>query len=228
MALRRALLTLSRGGARGAALHLGLTGTVASAPEMPVASAGLLQLLRGAKTQSSEVRSGNVLEINGKLYQVTKQEYTQGRGRQLGNVHLELKDLLSGSQRLEKLRPADTVEKVRLDERQFDFLYREGDMWCFMDPESFEQISLGEETLGEATRFITVDTPVKLAFHQGQPITASVPSMATLAVESFSPVGGGDKLAIVETGFTLKVPNYVSEGDKIVVDTATSKFVKRA
>lgn len=119
-----------------------------------------------------QIRIGNILDIDGRLMQVLKQAHAQGTGRQLGNVQLELRDILNKSKHPLRLRPSDMVDVVRLDEKKYQFLYQEDNVLHCMDPNSFEQVAVGKDLLDKtALSFLAEGGSVILSFHDGSPGT---------------------------------------------------------
>lgn len=181
----------------------------------------------------AQVRTGNILDVDGKLVQVLKHSYTQGTGRQLGNVQLELKELITGTKKPLRLRPNDMLDIVRLDERKFQFLYKEGSLLHCMDLGTFEQLAIESHVLGPCASFLVEGGDITLEFHDGLPLSGFLPSTVTLRVTEVAPHAKGDTAspsyvpALLESGATVLVPPFVGTGDMVVIDTTDGKFVKR-
>ena len=166
--------------------------------------------------------------------QVLKYAHSQ-TGRQLGNIQLQLRDVITRAKHPLRLRPSDMVDVVRLEERTFQFLYQEGDdsLHC-MDPKTYEQIVLQKDILGERGAFLVEGGDIVVSFHEGTPVSGELPPQVTLEVKEAAPHMRGEsqapqqKPAVVETGATVYVPSFVVAGDRIIVDTADGTFVKRA
>jgi elongation factor P len=165
--------------------------------------------------------------------QVVKYQHSQGAGRQLGSVQLELRDLQNNSKHPLRLRPGDTVDVVRLEERKFDYLYAEGELLHCMHPTNFEQVAVHRSILGPQARFVAEGAQITLEYHDGAPIAASLPPHVTLKVAQAAPSIKGEavhaqfKRAVLSTGAELQVPPFVTAGDTVVVDTESGKFVRR-
>eukprot|EP00887_Chlorella_sp_A99_P006266 scaffold3.g6266.t1 len=205
------------------------------------------QASRGVKKQASELRSGNVIELNGRLLQVLSFD-KKAMGRQLGNVQLELRDIVTKAKHPLKLRPYDAVEVARLEGRKFQFLYAEGSVMHCMDPESFEQVSVDAEVFGDQAAFLSEARGrapgcvrsawsgllLELNFYDGSPVTAELPAQVELVVEEVAPTMRGEtaapsyKPAVLAGGLKLKVPPFVGPGERVVVDTSSGEFVRRA
>ncbi|BDA42194.1 Elongation factor P [Coccomyxa sp. Obi] len=190
---------------------------------------------RGVKKKANEVRSGNLIELEGRLYQVTKHQHTHGHGRQLGNVQLELRDIQSRTKLQERRRPSDLLEVVRLNGRAFQFLYKDEEgLLQLMDPQSFEQIAVSPELFGDAAAFLAPGASLSINYtDDGQPISGELPATVELKVVEADPYARGDsatssyKQCRLEGGARIGVPPFVQVGDTVVVDTAEGTFVKR-
>jgi translation elongation factor P len=195
---------------------------------------GLRTMSINIKKQANEVRSGNIIEIEGRLMQVIKMSHTQGVGRQLGNVQLELRDMMSRAKRPLRVRPSDTVDVVRLDERSFQYLYREGNLLYCMDPQSFDQVTVDADTIGPVASYLKEGGDLTLAFNDGNVVAAYLAPTVTLKVAEAAPHLKGDTASpqyvsvVLETGASASVPPYVRAGDLVVLSTTDGAFVKRA
>lgn len=144
---------------------------------------------RGVKTQANELRSGQVLIIDGKLLEVVKAEHTQGQGRMSGHVQLEARDLRSGSKRVERLRPSDTVERVLIARQIFTFLYNDGRAALLMHPDTFEQVSVPHALFNGMERFLQEGGSVDVASvdgdgEAGEVVQATLPDTIQAVIKS--------------------------------------------
>jgi elongation factor P len=185
------------------------------------------------KINGNEIRSGNVIEHKGGLWAAVKiQAVKPGKGGAFAQV--ELKNLIDGTKLNERFRASETVEKVRLEQKDYLYLYKEGDMLVFMDNESYEQIELMQEFVGERSEFLQDGMTVSVEMHEGRPIGISLPNQVTLEVTEADPVVKGQtaassyKPAVMENGIRVMVPPFVVAGEKIVVDTNEITYVRRA
>ena len=185
------------------------------------------------KINGNEIRPGNVIEHNNSLWIAVKtQAVKPGKGPAYNQV--ELKNLINGSKLNERFRSSETVEKVRLEQKDFQFLYPQGDMLVFMDTGTYEQMELQQEFVGERAAFLQDGMKVVVEMHEGLPIGISLPDQVTLAVVEADPVVKGQtaassyKPAVLENGVRVMVPPFVTAGEKIVVDTNEIAYVKRA
>ena len=185
------------------------------------------------KISGNEIRPGNVIQHQDGLWLAVKTNAVKpGKGPAYNQV--ELKNLLDGRKLNERFRASETVERVRLEQRDHTFLYEEGDMLVFMDGESYEQISIGREMIGDRAAFLQDGMQVVVESHEGRPIGVQLPEQVTLEITETEPTVKGQtasssyKPSTVENGLRVMVPPYISVGEKIIVNTETIEFVKRA
>jgi elongation factor P len=185
------------------------------------------------KINGNEIRPGNVIEHNNSLWIAVKtQAVKPGKGPAYNQV--ELKNLINGSKLNERFRSSETVEKVRLEQKDFQFLYPQGDMLVFMDNDTYEQMELQQDFVGERAAFLQDGMKVVLEMHEGRAIGISLPDQVTLTVVEADPVVKGQtaassyKPAVLENGVRVMVPPFVTSGEKIIVDTNEMAYVKRA
>jgi elongation factor P len=185
------------------------------------------------KINGNEIRPGNVIEHNNSLWVAVKtQAVKPGKGPAYNQV--ELKNLINGSKLNERFRSSETVERVRLEQKDFQFLYPQGDMLVFMDTDTYEQMELQQEFVGERSAFLQDGMKVVLEMHEGRAIGISLPDQVTLTVVEADPVVKGQtaassyKPAVLENGVRILVPPFVTAGEKVIVDTNEMAYVKRA
>lgn len=185
------------------------------------------------KINGNEVRPGNVIQHQDSLWIAVKVGAVKpGKGPAYNQV--ELKNLLDGRKLNERFRASETVERVRLEQKDHTFLFEEGDMLVFMDTESYEQISIQQELIGERRAFLQDGMQVVVESHEGRPIGVQLPEHVTLEVVETEPTVKGQtasssyKPSIVDNGLRVMVPPYMSVGERIVVNTETLEYVKRA
>ncbi|MFP3920444.1 MAG: elongation factor P [Dichotomicrobium sp.] len=185
------------------------------------------------KINGNEIRPGNVIEHKGGLWAAVKTQHVKpGKGPAYAQV--ELKNLLDGTKLNERFRSSETIERVRLEQREFQFLYEEGDMLVFMDMETFEQIELPKDFVGERKAFLQEGMQVTVEFHEDKPIGVALPDHVTLEITEAEPVVKGQtasssyKTATLENGVRIMVPPFISTGEKVVVDTSDLTYVRRA
>lgn len=185
------------------------------------------------KINAIDIRPGNILEHKGKLWAVTKIMHTQpGKGG--AYMQVEMKDIKSGTKLSERFRSSENVERARLDQKSFQFLFIEGNNLTLMDMESYEQILVNKDILGDQEPFLQDNMMVTVEFHESEPISATLPDTVILEVTEAEAVVKGQtasssyKPAILENGVKIMVPPFIGSGDKLVVKTATAEYVKRA
>lgn len=185
------------------------------------------------KINGNEIRPGNVIQHQDSLWVAVKSNAVKpGKGPAYNQV--ELKNLLNGSKLNERFRASETVERVRLEQKDYTYLYEEGDMLVFMDGESYEQIHLPKDMIGERVAFLQDGMAVVVESHEGRPIGVQMPEHVTLKITETEPTVKGQtaassyKPAIVDNGLRIMVPPYMGVGEKIVVNTETLEYVKRA
>ncbi|MDQ4060780.1 MAG: elongation factor P [Pseudomonadota bacterium] len=185
------------------------------------------------KISGNEIRPGYVIEHQGTLWAAVKvQAVKPGKGGAYAQV--ELKNLIDGRKLNERFRAAETVERVQLEYKDYQFLYQEGDRLVFMDTESYEQLELPAEFVGERAAFLKEGMTVTVGSHEGKAIGVSLPDHVTLAVVEADPVVKGQtaassyKPAKLENGMRIMVPPFVEAGERVVVDTNDVSYVRRA
>lgn len=185
------------------------------------------------KISAFELRVGNLMEYQGKLWRVLKKNHVKpGKGGAF--VQVELKDITGGTKLNERFRSVDTVEKAHVEPRQMQYLYAESDSLVFMDNETFEQMHISREDLGEQMGYLLPNTEVQVNFHNDVPIGVDLPANVVLEVVDTEGVvkgqtaTGSGKPAELETGLKVIVPPFVNVGDKVKVNTDSGEYVERA
>jgi elongation factor P len=185
------------------------------------------------RIDGSSVRAGMVVEYEGKLWVVASHEIrTPGNLRSFNQV--EFKDIKSGVKKNIRLRPDEGIERVTLDQRDFQYLYREGETLTFMDQENYEQITMEADFLGDRAAFLQDGMVVQVELNDGTPLGVKLPGQVTLAIVEADPVVKGQtasssyKPAKLENGVKVMVPPFIGTGDRIVVNTDELTYVERA
>ena len=185
------------------------------------------------KINAIDIKPGNVLEHQGKLWIVLKRELVQpGKGGAFAQV--EMRDLRGGTKLNDRFRTQETVERVRLDEREMQFLFMEGDAATFMDSDSYEQIQVPRETIGDSADFLSDGMVCTIMLHEGAPLSVALPPSVSMRVIEADPVVKGQtasssyKPGKLENGRRVMIPPYIEAGTRIVVSTADGSFVERA
>ncbi|MEL7138873.1 MAG: elongation factor P [Pseudomonadota bacterium] len=185
------------------------------------------------KINGNEIRVGNVLEHNGGLWVAVKTDHVKpGKGGAFAQV--EMKNLRNGSKLNERFRSADKVERVRLEQKDQQFLYEQDDMLVFMDTETFEQIELPADILGDRRPFLQDGMTVTIEYYEAEALSATLPEKVICLIAETEPVVKGQtaansyKPAVLENGVRVMVPPFVGQEEKIVVNTETFEYVERA
>lgn len=185
------------------------------------------------KISGNEIRIGNVIQHQGKLWVAVKTEHTQpGKGG--AYMQVELKNLIDGTKLNERFRSAETVERVHLDQLPFQFLYEDGGDLVFMDQSTYEQINLAKEFIGDAASYLKDGMVVELSMYEGRPISVRLPDTVVLEIIEADPVIKGQtasssfKPAILENKIRIMVPPHIESGTRVVVRTADGTYVERA
>jgi len=185
------------------------------------------------KINGNEIRPGNVIEHDGGLWVAVKTNAVKpGKGGAYNQV--ELKSLINGTKLNERFRAAETVERVHLEPKDFTFLYEEGEALVFMDDESYEQLELEKDFVGDRAAFLQDGMKVTVQLHEERPIGISLPDYVTLTITEADPVVKGQtaassyKPAVLENGIRVLVPPFITTGEKIIVDTNEIIYIRRA
>lgn len=181
---------------------------------------------------AGEFKNGVTLEIEGKVYQILEFQHVKP-GKGAAFVRTKLKDVVNGGAVERTFRPTEKYPKAHLDKKDYQYLYSDGEMYNFMDTETYEQIALPEAEYAENMKFVKDNDMVKVVSYKGNIFSLEPPMFAELEVTETEPGVKGDtatnvtKPAIVETGAQVAVPIFVNQGDVIQIDTRTGEYLKR-
>ncbi len=185
------------------------------------------------KINAIDLKPGNVLEHQNKLWMVLKRELVQpGKGGSFAQV--ELRDLRGGAKLNERFRTQETVERVRLDEKDMQFLYMEGDQATLMDNDTFEQVSVPRDLIGDPADFLQDGMVCKVMLYEGTPLSVEIPGSVVMQIVEADPVVRGQtasssyKPGRLENGRRVMIPPFIETGTRIVVNTADATYVERA
>lgn len=185
------------------------------------------------KVIASQVRKGNVLEIDGKLCVVMKAENIHpGKGTPV--THLDMRRIADGVKITERYRTTEQVERAYLEEKTYNYLYEDDTGFTFMEPETYDQITVPKDIIGDQSVYLQESMPVNLSLHEGVPVSIELPQRVTLEVVEADPVVKGQtasssyKPAILSNGQRVMVPPHISAGTRVVVMTADGSYVERA
>jgi len=186
----------------------------------------------GKMYSAGDLRKGLKIQIDNEPYVIVEFQFSKpGKGQAL--YRCKLKNMITGILIDRTYRSGDTFEPAALEERKMQYLYNQENEYCFMDVENYEQAFLSSGQVGDAKNFLTDNLEVQILFFGDRPIGITLPNFVDLTVTSADPWVKGDSAAgdskpvIVETGYTLRVPPFVLEGEKITIDTRTGDYVTR-
>jgi len=182
---------------------------------------------------ATQLRPGMVVKFNNDLFSIFKMEHrTPGNLR--GFVQVKMRNFKSGTMIEHRFSSEDKVEKASLDEQEMEYLYDDGEYFYFMNTETFEQMHLVKDLLGDATDYLTPNLKVLVEFYEGKPISVELPATVDLTVAETEPgikgasVSNVTKAAKMETGLVVQVPPFINEGEKIRVSTSDASYQARA
>lgn len=185
------------------------------------------------KISGVDIRPGNIIEYEGSLWRATKIQHTQpGKGG--AYMQVEMKNLFDGRKTNTRFRSSETVDKVRLDTRDFQFLYPEGEMLTFMDKENYEQVTLEANTMGEERAFLQDGMDVVIEFYEERPVSVQLPEHVALLVSETEPALKGQtaassyKPALLENGVRVTIPPFINAGERVIVHVYNQEYVRRA
>ena len=185
------------------------------------------------KISGVDIRPGNIIEYEGGIWRAVKIQHTQpGKGG--AYMQVEMKNLRDGTKLNERFRSAEGVERVSLDHKDYQYLYTEGELITLMDTESYEQITVSKELVGEPAVFLQDGMMVTVDTYEGEPLAVRLPETVIMVLTETEPTLKGQTAASsykpgkLENGVRVMVPPFLSSGERIVVNTADSTYVKRA
>ena len=186
------------------------------------------------KIDGNEIKVGNILEINNKLWKVLKTQHTQpGKGG--AYIQAELKEIKEGTKMNSRFRSSETIEKAFLDEKKFQYLYSENENFFFMDQQTYEQLELGKDIISEdQSKYLIENNDVIIQFYNEKPVSLQVQEQVVLTVLETEGVVKGQtaassyKPAVLEKGIKTTVPQFIEVNDKIVVSTIDDTYIEKA
>ncbi len=181
---------------------------------------------------TADIRKGLTIEMEGQLFQIADFQHVKpGKGGAF--VRMSLRNLRTGRVIDRTLNSGANLDIVRIDARDMQFLYKDGEDFHFMDQESYDQITLGKDMIGDATKWMKEGIVCRVSFLAETPLSMEVPNFLEVQVVETAPgvrgdtVSGSGKPAVVDTGATIQVPFFIDQGDVIRVDTRTSEYLDR-
>jgi len=182
---------------------------------------------------AGDFRNGITFEMEGTVYQIVEFQHVKP-GKGAAFVRTKLKNVIGGGVVEKTFRPTDKMPKAHIERKDMEYLYNDGELYYFMDQESFEQMPLNADQLGDALRFVKENMLVKILSYKGNVFGVEPPNFVELEVTETEPGVKGDtatgaqKPATLETGATINVPLFIDQGDMIRVDTRTGEYMERA
>ena len=184
------------------------------------------------KINATEIRVGMILEYKDDLWEVLKTNHVKpGKGGAFAQV--EMKSLNKSTKLNERFRSSETIEKASLEEIKFNFLYNDGQTYHFMNPDSFEQIDLNKNLVGEKSKLLSENLEVVINFYNDKAISLILPNQIECKIETTDAalkgqtVSSSYKPAILDNGLNIQVPPFIESGDKIIIDTRTMEYVRK-
>lgn len=186
-----------------------------------------------AKVIASAVRKGNVLEIDGRLCAVIKAENIHpGKGTPV--THLEMRRIADGVKITERYRTTEQVERAFMEEREFEYIYEDDQGFNFMDPQTYDQVAVPKDIVGDQAVYLQESMRVTLMLHEGVPVSLDLPQRVTVEIVEADPVVKGQtasssyKPAVADNGQRVMVPPHIEAGTRVVIMTADGSYVERA
>ena len=181
---------------------------------------------------AGDFKNGITVEIDGNIYQILEFQHVKP-GKGAAFVRSKLKNIISGGVVEKTFRPTEKFPKAHIDRKDMQYLYRDGDLFNFMDMETYDQIALNQDVVGDSLKFVKENEVVKICSHNGNVFSVEPPLFVELAITETEPGFKGDtaqgatKPATVETGAVVMVPLFVEQGDVLKIDTRTGEYLSR-
>ena len=182
---------------------------------------------------AGDFKNGVTFEMEGKVYQVIEFQHVKP-GKGAAFVRTKYKDVMTGTIREQSFNPTAKFENAVIERKDLEYLYSDGELYYFMDPETYEQIPLNQDKLGDNFKFVKENTVCRIASFKGNVFSVEPPTFVELKVTETEPGVRGDtatnvtKPATLETGAVVKVPIFINEGDVLRIDTRTGEYLERA
>ena len=181
---------------------------------------------------AGDFRNGVTIEVDGNIFQIIEFHHVKP-GKGAAFVRTKLENIINGGEVEKTFRPTEKFPQARIDRKDMQYLYADGDLFTFMDMENYDQISLNQDTVGDALKFVKENEICKVCSHNGSVFAVEPPLFVELEITDTEPGFKGDtatgasKPATVETGALVYVPLFVNQGDKIKIDTRTGEYLSR-
>jgi elongation factor P len=185
------------------------------------------------KVIASQLRKGNIVDIDGKLYAVLKAEsFFPGKGTP--TTQIDMRRISDGVKTSVRYKTTDQVERAHVEDHEFSYLYKDSDGFHFMNQENYEQVRVPADVVGDCEKYLQEGMVVSLAMHEGTPVSIEIPQKVTLEVVDTEPVvkgqtaSGSFKPATLSNGVRTMVPTHITAGTRVVINTADGSYVERA
>lgn len=182
---------------------------------------------------AGDFRNGSTFELDGQIFQVVEFQHVKP-GKGAAFVRTKMRNIITGSTVERTFNPSDKMPKAHIERKDLQYLYNDGDLYYFMDTETFEQMPISKDTIGDTFKFVKENMTVKILSHKGNVFGIEPPTFVELEITETEPGLKGDtatgatKPATLETGATVKVPLFINQGDIIRIDTRTGDYLERA
>ena len=182
---------------------------------------------------AGDFKNGITFEMDGSVYQVIEFQHVKP-GKGAAFVRTKLRNVITGGVIEKSFSPTDKFNDARIERRDMQYLYNDGDLYYFMDLESYEQVPIGQDLIGDNFKFVKEEMICNIRSYQDKPFAVEPPMFVELEITDCEPGVRGDtatgatKTATVETGATIRVPLFINTGDKVKIDTRTSEYLERA
>ncbi len=182
---------------------------------------------------AGDFRNGATFELDGQIFQVVEFQHVKP-GKGAAFVRTKMKNIITGATVERTFNPSDKMPKAHIERKDMQYLYNDGDLFYFMDTETYEQIPISKETIGDTFKFVKENMTIKILSHKGNVFGIEPPTFVELEIIETEPGFKGDtatgatKPATLETGAIVKVPLFVNQGDVIRIDTRTGEYLERA
>jgi elongation factor P len=181
---------------------------------------------------ASQIRPGAILKIGDEIFRVIESTFHVGQGKMPGSVHSKVRHVLKGTFKELRFRPEERLEDVQLEKQEMEFLYSDADTATFMNPKTYDQVSIPLEAIGAATPFLQPEMRVPVEFYEGQPVSIVFPEVVEVRVQTTAqPVHQQQdstyKYATLENGMEILVPQFIKPGETVRLEVGTGKYVDR-
>ena len=182
---------------------------------------------------ASDLRAGMVIRIDDEPFRVIEAEFHIGQGKMSGSVHAKLRDVLKGTTKELRFRPEEHLDDTLLEKQGMEFLYSDADSATFMNPQTFDQVSIPLETIGPGYAFLKTEMTVPVEFYNDRAVSVVLPESVELTVHTTAPPihqqqDSTYKSATLENGMEVMVPQFIAPGEAVRIDVSTGRYLERS